>query len=327
MSDTPAEPLSLVADIGGTNTRVAMARGRKVDTDSIKRFRNADHPGLESVLCAYLDARGNPDCKGACIAVAGPVRDGCATMTNLDWQMDQTTLARASKAETVSILNDLQAQGHALDHIAPGNLRQVIAGAASGPHAAKLVIGVGTGFNAAPVYNTGTGRYVPPAEAGHATLPVRTEADFRLARFLEQHHGFAAVEEVLSGRGLTHVHDWLNAEAGGDASRDPAAIIDALAAGDDPRAREAAAVFVRMLGCVAGDLALEMLPFGGVYLIGGVTRAIAPHLTDLGFTQAFRDKGRFGPFMEQFAVHIVEDDYAALTGCAGHLAGLIETGT
>lgn len=43
---------------------------------------------------------------------------------------------------------------------------------------------------------------------------------------------------------------------------------------------------------------------------------------DLGFAEAFLDKGRFKPFMEQFPVHLVQDDYAALRGCAAHLAEL-----
>jgi glucokinase len=37
--------LSLVADIGGTNTRVALARGPQVDASSVERYRNAEHEG------------------------------------------------------------------------------------------------------------------------------------------------------------------------------------------------------------------------------------------------------------------------------------------
>ena len=47
----------LVADIGGTNTRVALARGAEVDPGSVARFRNADHSGLTEVLRHYLADR------------------------------------------------------------------------------------------------------------------------------------------------------------------------------------------------------------------------------------------------------------------------------
>ena len=39
------------------------------------------------------------------------------------------------------------------------------------------VIGVGTGFNAAVVYDTPHGRLVPPSEAGHASFAFRGERE------------------------------------------------------------------------------------------------------------------------------------------------------
>jgi glucokinase len=316
----PANTLSLVADIGGTNTRVALADGRQVLDGTIRRYANSGFPGLEAVLHQYIKDEGGVDAKAACVAVAGPVRDGRATMTNLDWTIDKDVLRRATKAENVAILNDLQAQGHAIGHIDPDLLRPILAGTAAGDHAAKLVIGVGTGFNAAPVFDTIGGRLVSPSESGHVNLPVRTDADMRLSNHVTTAHGFPSVEDVLSGRGLEHVYGWLGTEA--DDPREALAkdIMAACADGSDDRAVAAARVFTRFLGTVAGNLALVQLPFGGVFLCGGVARAFAPYLHDFGFGEAFRDKGRFSGFMGNFAVSVVEDDYAALTGCAAHLA-------
>jgi glucokinase len=318
----PPNTLSLVADIGGTNTRVALADGPKVLTQTIRRYANAEFAGLESVLRQYVADEGGVDAKAACVAVAGPVRDGRATMTNLDWTIDKPTLTRATKAETVSILNDLQAQGHALGHLDPANVRTIIPFPAASPHAAKLVIGVGTGFNAAPVFELEPGRLVAPSESGHVNLPVQTDLDMRPAKYLATAHGFPSVEDVLSGRGLERVYMFLGLEAGDPREQHAARIMEACADGSDPRAVEAARLFTRMLGSVAGNLALVQLPFGGVYLVGGVARAFAPFLSDFGFVEAFRDKGRFAGFMGNFGVAVVEDDYAALTGSAAHLASL-----
>ncbi|RVT84386.1 glucokinase [Rhodobacteraceae bacterium CCMM004] len=313
---TPApNTQTLVADIGGTNTRVALAEGRTIREDTIQRFRNADHPGLESVLRRYLGDNGDPDCIGACVAVAGPVNDGRGTLTNLDWTIDRDTLARAAQAEKVAILNDLQAQGHALGHIAESNLKTVIAGTVPlSPNPTRLVIGVGTGFNAAPVYDLPAGRAVTPSEAGHANMPIRTEADLRLCKFVETAHGFPAVEDVLSGRGLVRIHRWISHEAGAPTELSGADIIAAI--DDDAVAAQAVATFIRILGTEAGNLALIHLPFGGIYLAGGMARAVAPFFSRFGFEAAFRDKGRFSGFMQGFSVSVIEDDYAALTGCA-----------
>jgi glucokinase len=314
----PSDTLSLVADIGGTNTRVALARGAQVDAGSVRRFRNSQYPGLGPVIAAYLAETGvsRDDITGACAAGAGPVRDGAVELTNLDWRIDRDALGEALTAGKVAVLNDLQAQGHAIGNIAPENLTQVLPQPPHSPNAAKLVIGIGTGFNACPVFDTEAGRFVPPSEAGHVSLPASVPELLPLLAGLDDGHGHASVEEVLSGRGVSKLHAALHGD-----TRAPDAILAAMDEGE-PVAMETGRLFVRMMGVIAGDLALSHLPFGGIYLVGGVTRHFMPWLGPFGFAEAFRDKGRFSGFMEQFGVQVVTDDYAALTGCASHLSKL-----
>lgn len=312
--------LSLVADIGGTNTRIALARDGAVEPATVTRYRNAGRADLGEILAEFLQSQGGPACDGACVAMAGPVLDGVGRLTNVGWTMDREALAACTGAATVSILNDLQAQGHALDHIPADKLRPLVPGPAGEAHTAKLVIGCGTGFNAAPVFRTETGRYVPSCESGHASFPVLSDEDVSLARFVSVHHGFPGVEDVLSGRGFERIYRWAS---GGEAEKSSAEIMSGLVSGDDPVAERTAQTFVQALGRVTGDLALTHLPFGGIYLIGGMAQAMTPWLDQFGFADAMRGKGRFSPFMKRFAVWGVEDDYAALTGCARHLDRLM----
>lgn len=318
-----ANTLTLVGDIGGTNTRVALARGAVVLPETVRRYANADFPGLETVLRRFIADQGDVDPAAACIAVAGPVRDGRAALTNLDWTIDEATLARAARAETVAILNDLQAQGHALGHIAADRIRVIVPAPPAPDDASQLVIGVGTGFNAAPVFETPGGRFVPPSESGHVNLPVRDAADMRLCNWVSTAHGFPAVEDVLSGRGLERIYAWLSHEEGEPGEARAADIMAEVARGGDSRARRAAAVMARFLGTVAGNLALIQLPFGGIWLVGGVARALAPYLVEFGFVNAFRDKGRFSGFMANFGISVIEDDFAALTGSAAYLDAML----
>jgi len=322
----PKNTYTLVADIGGTNTRVALAQGRELLPSTIRRYANTDYAGLEAVLRQYISDENGVDPLAACVAVAGPVSEGRATLTNLDWTIDNETLARATQAENVSILNDLQAQGHAIGFVEDDKIRTIVPGPDKGPDATKLVIGVGTGFNAAPVYETGQRRLVTPSEAGHANLPIRTEQELELCKFVSNAHGFPAVEDVLSGRGLERVYSFL-AKGSNDAQEKSAAeIVAACTAGDDPLAEETGKLFCKILGTVCGNLSLIHLPFSGVYLIGGVARAFTEDLNRFGFAEAFRDKGRFAGFMGNFRVSIIEDDYAALIGCAAHMVEELSAG-
>lgn len=313
---------AILADIGGTNTRVALADGKQVRQGSIAKFANADFDSLEPILTRYLAEAGIASVEGACVAAAGPVRHGVAEMTNLSWVIDHALLTRATGASKVAILNDLQAQGQALGHIAPEFLRPIVEGNAV-PNASMLVVGLGTGVNAAPVHNTPWGRVVPPSECGHTSMPIRDARDLRLAQFIETYgehaHGFAGVEDALAGRGLEHLYAFVTAEAGAPMAKTSAEIMAELTAGG-AMAREAARLYVHILGAMLGNLALTHLPYGGIFLIGGMSRALTPYMAEMGLSQAICDKGRFHDFLRSFPVWVVEDDYAALTGCAAYLA-------
>ena len=318
--------LAILADIGGTNTRVALADGRMVRADSIRRFPNADYKArgrdIAHILRDYLTETA-AKVGGVCVAAAGPVQDGVATLTNLDWTMDADKLRAATGATRVAILNDLQAQGHALGHIAADKLRPVIAGPQK-DGAAMLVVGLGTGVNAAPVHGAGAMRIVPPSECGHVNMPVRSDEDLRLMRFVEAlltsrgETPHCGVEEVLSGRGLANLHAFAASQAGQPDTLSSSEVLAALDRGDAV-ATQAARAYTRILAQTLADLALIHLPYGGIYLIGGMSRAMTPHFARFGLEAAFREDRRVDLLRTDFAITVVEDDYAALTGCAAYL--------
>lgn len=315
------QELCVVADIGGTNTRVALSRNGQVQDDSIRRFRNSENAGIEPILDSYL-ADQNVAPVGVCIDMAGPVHDGVGTLTNLDWTVDSAALKARTGAARVAVVNDLQAQGYAVAHLGHDSLSPVLTGRDAPADAVRLVVNVGTGLNAVPVYTQGARTLVPPAEAGHVSLLARDAEELRLVDWVAEKTGHPGLEEILSGRGLERLYAWVCHDEG-DGLPLPAAEIMAGFEAGEPRAQRAARLFVRFLGRYTGDLALVTLPFGGIYLVGGVTRHLGPHLRHLGFAEAFADKGRFNAYMTQFPVDLVTDDYAALRGCAAHLAEIM----
>lgn len=313
--------LSVVADIGGTNTRVALCTGGKVLEDTIRRYRNAENAGIAPVLHDFLSDK-DVTPLGVCVDMAGPVKDGVGTLTNLDWKIDSTELRAETGASVVAVINDLQAQGFAVAHLGQDSLHPVLTGREAPKDAVRLVVNVGTGLNAVPVYTQGTRTLVPPAEAGHVSLLARTADELRLVDWVADQHPQPGLEDVLSGRGLERLYAWVCHDEGAGTPLSAAEIMAGFEAGD-ARAQRAARLFVQFLGRYTGDLALITLPFGGIYLVGGVIRHLGPHLLHLGFAEAFAAKGRFNAYMTQFPVDLVTDDYAALRGCAAHLAELM----
>ncbi|WP_101068699.1 glucokinase [Roseovarius salinarum] len=315
MPEAEAQAPALVADVGGTHTRLGLARGGRLVEGSQVVRANAGHGGLAEMIADYLLAVGTGPPAAICAGVAGPVRGDAVQMTNLDWRIEAAALARATGAGRVVLLNDLQAQAHALDDLPEGAVTVLRPGAGVADDARRLVLGLGTSCNVAVAHRLGTGLFVPPAESGHAGLPHCTGALGQLIDHLAQEAPHRPVDAALSGPGLARIHRWL-----GGQGCDARAVVAAHAAGTDPRATRALALFAELLGRVAGDLALAHLPMGGIHLIGGAARAVAPHLMPLGFEAAFTAKGPYAGLVAEIPVALVADDAAALRGCARHLA-------
>ena len=311
--------VKIVGDIGGSNTRLALAQGDRVLPDSLRRFRNADYPRFDLVLRTYLAAMRESGALSAApaacvIAVAGPVAEGRAALTNLDWTLDTELLTEFTGAAQAVLLNDLQAMGYALDHLSPSDLLTLRESARqTGP---SLVIGVGTGFNAAAVLRDRGRIVVPASESGHISLPLQLAPD--LAAHLACGRSFTSVEDALSGRGLERLYAWFDPNA----NRDAAAISRAVARGETGPVEAAGRQFAALLGAVTGDLALVHLPHAGIVLCGSVARALGPQLRRLGFWEAFHDKGRFSEQMQGYGLSVLLDDFAALKGCAARAAEL-----
>ena len=75
-------------------------------------------------------------------------------------------------------------------------------------------------------------------------------------------------------------------------------------------------LFVELYGALAGNLALQFLTKGGVYLGGGIVPRILPLLEQGSFMQAFLEKGRFKSFLTEVPVKVILNDRSALLGAA-----------
>ncbi len=69
----------------------------------------------------------------------------------------------------------------------------------------------------------------------------------------------------------------------------------------DPLCMKVVEKFTENFGTETGNVALKTLPYGGIYLIGGVTNGIKDYLiSDPKFMDAFYNKGRLADHMRSF---------------------------
>ena len=67
--------------------------------------------------------------------------------------------------------------------------------------------------------------------------------------------------------------------------------------------------FTEIFAVETGDFALKTLPYGGIYLVGGVTMGLSEFIEkDKTFVDTFYAKGRLGGVMRRFPIMILKPD-------------------
>ena len=78
---------------------------------------------------------------------------------------------------------------------------------------------------------------------------------------------------------------------------------------NDPLCMKAVDKFNEIFAVQAGDTALKYLPYGGIYLIGGVTMGIREKiLRDKSWLEHFNAKGRCSHITQRFPVMILNPE-------------------
>lgn len=300
----------LLADVGGTNARLAIARDGAIDTATLTRFRGDDYARFDDVVADFLTAQGRPPLKAVCVAVAGPVSAGRASLTNRDWDFSEDQLSKITGADHCRLINDLTALGYAVPALTQDGVAVLYPAPAERPRNGQaLVVGAGTGFNVCPVHlRTGAAPVCLESEYGHASLPNSVMSRLSAALGPAKAAEFPSVEECFAGRGLSQLHALLH-----DIAPIAAENIAAAAAEGDTKAAHSYRLFADLFGELLRDLAMQYMPREGIYLAGSVARSLAQHISPL--RTAFLSRDILHHIPENTPLMLIRDDMAALQGC------------
>lgn len=332
MSEDVSPTLVLAADIGGTHATFRVSE-RLADgsylTVAEKSFQSRDFDNFESLMerlfstSDMLAAR--PQLAAACIAVAGPVENGVATLTNLGWKVNADAIAKKFALKSLRLINDFHAAGHGVMALGEQSLFSLQAAepVADGTIA---VIGAGTGLGVAILERDGGGYRVLPSEAGHADFAPTDELQDQLMIHLRRTYGRVSWERVISGPGLMRIFSFLQDSGFGVPSKqlqeatkrsiiDYADVITDFGIHKrDPLAVRALDLFINAYGSFAGNIALATLARGGIYIGGGIAPRIVSRMKEGGFMRAFAGKGTFTPLLSGVPVKVVLDPQVGLRG-------------
>jgi len=310
----------LVADVGGTFARFALAQGgRPRQVLTLARDSAGDLPALCAQALRQLISPDSSPVAGAAIAVAAPVSGGRAHMTNVDWDVDERALAEALALERVLLVNDFAALALSLPALEPGDMLSVPPGnAAPAGDAPRVVFGPGTGLGVAALFFHPDGSPLPIAsEGGHISFAPASRFEESVRDHAAARFERVSWERILSGPGLELIDEVARRELGGPSGpRTTPQIVDAARAGTCLAAAHSVACFAGLLGSFGGDLALMFRATGGVVIGGGIAARIAPLISLAGVRERFSQKGRFSVWLAALPLSILLSPNAALSGAA-----------
>ncbi|NJK40394.1 MAG: glucokinase [Acaryochloridaceae cyanobacterium SU_2_1] len=349
----------LVGDIGGTKTTLQLVQTHAATDDQTilqfstpyeQTYPSQDYPDLTPIVQRFLaeaaNARGiESSVARACFGIAGPVIGQRSELTNLSWLLTSSRLEQDLGIPQVRLLNDFAANSYGILGLAPTDFI-TLQSAPAQPTSPIALLGAGTGLGEGFLLPQGQGYQIFASEGGHTDFAPRNSLEFQLLEYLlqQQQTTRISVERVVSGQGILSIYQFLRDLGQTPESPQIAQILQRWQAASSPQANHAidpsaaiaqAAIaqtdllsiqtmelFVSTYGAEAGNLALKLLPYGGLYITGGIAPKILPLLQQGKFLENFQLKGRVSPLLQKVPVHVVLNPKLGLIGAALYAAQL-----
>jgi len=335
----------LGGDIGGTTTRLQLYRvecpngaiemqpGHNPPGTQVygKKYQNCKFDNFDDIIRQFfVDLTTDPkvglamspsEVTVACLAVAGPVTKNSVTFTNRNWVLSGEDLSKTLGIPGVELINDFVAQGYGLLSLNVHTECVCLHAASRNTDAPIACIGAGTGLGECFLTPGPAGYVCFPSEGGHAEYAPRQERDIKMLAFLQHKYESThriSVERVVSGPGIANIYSFLETHepekidpvvhAAFTASEDlqSKVVADNIATCD--LCKDSIEVFLEAYGSEAGVAGLKWMPFGGLYLTGGLTPKFLDRIRDPDgpFMRAYFDKGRVSPLLQDVPLYAVK---------------------
>lgn len=306
----------LVADLGGTNIRLAMVTEQRLS--HLSCYKCADFESLEAVIRCYTETH-QLQVTNACIGIAGPVSGDSVKMTNLGWEISISELQASLGLAHLSFINDYTAIAMSLPELDQAQLHTLSGGSVE-PDAPRVVCGPGTGLGLAQLVRV-NGQYgCISGEGGHVEFAPNNRRQLALLGVLMDRFAHVSIERLLSGSGLENIYQGLALLEQRDvAPLQASEITRAYIEKECPLCVETVELFLQVLAQFLGNLALTSGAYGGVYIAGGIMPRLVDHLSTEQFMADFLNKGRFADYLSPMPVFLITEDQPGLIGAAAYL--------
>jgi glucokinase len=310
----------LVADIGGTNARLATVKLGESKLTDVQVYSASDYPSLEQVVRTYLNEYPQKKVTTACFAVAAPVGHDSVTFTNNPWSFSVESLRKALNLDSLYLINDFEAVAWCLSALKKGDTEELTSDATFNPLKPLAVLGPGTGLGVAgSLLSPSAHRAVLATEGGHSGFAPADDDQLQVWQYLLKKQGFVSREDILCGGGLLRLSEAICAIEGlniNTSFQQPSDITRGALELNDHHCLKVLQLFCAILGNVAGDVALQLGATGGVFIAGGIIPRFIEFFKQSQFMENFLNKGRYRNYLERIPCHVITASQPGLIGAA-----------
>ena len=339
----------LAGDIGGTKTilRLVSSENSK-NSESLPQqttlyensYPSQDYDDLVPIVQEFYqeakqELKEEISVKNACFGIAGPVVNNTSKLTNLNWpELTGDRLEKKLSLERVNLINDFAAIGYGILGLKPDDLH-TLQGAEAKPNTPIGVLGAGTGLGECFLTPSESGNYsVFSTEGSHGDFAPRSELEFELLTYIRDKYSLSrvSIERIVSGMGISAIYQFLRhkyPEKESDKLKKifqiweneknidlSAEVSKAALENSDSLCQQTMEIFISAYGAEAGNLALKLLPYNGLYIAGGIAAKILPLMQTGTFMESFQAKGRMSSLLTEIPVNIILNPKVGLIGAA-----------
>ncbi|MBQ4246479.1 MAG: glucokinase [Succinivibrio sp.] len=310
---------ALVGDVGGTNARLSLVNLADGSLSNTKIYSSVDNESLEKVIVKYREETG-AKFDSACIAIATMLNGDYVKMTNNPWEFSISQMKKNLGLHDLVFINDFTAMSMSVTVIKREDMTK-IGGTDIVEHAPMAVYGAGTGLGVGYLVHINN-KWIPLAsEGGHVDMPAQNDREDEILKELRKTFDHVSGERLLSGQGLVNMYKAIATLNGHEVRDVEPKDVTAGAFADNPcpDCKETIDVFCKLMGAFGGNLAVNLLTKGGVYIAGGIVPRFLEYFKNSEFRNAFEEKGRFNAALSHIPVYVISHGDAGLLGAGAYI--------
>ncbi|PKG37608.1 glucokinase [Psychromonas sp. Urea-02u-13] len=310
--------LSVVADVGGTNIRLAVCCNKSGEVSQIRTFACAEFLTLDAALFQYFSTL-SEKVSVLCLAIACPVEDDLVSMTNLSWQFSKLVLKEKLQLEHLFVINDYTGISLAVPFLT--DQQKIKIGQGEAQHqGVTAIFGPGTGLGVSHLIHAANKWLSLDGEGGHMSVSPNSREQADVLLLLQAQFGHVSAERLLSGQGLVNIYHAICRLEGKQVDfHEPKQVTEAALNKDCSLATRSLTLFCEVMGGFAGNLALNLACTGGVYIAGGIVPRFVEFFKDSEFRTFFEAKGRFSTYLATIPTYVITHDNPGLLGATVYL--------